>query len=338
MLDTTRIFAQTKFNGDGVVPEDSADDAFVRSVIADVIACLGAATDRGGKPGVTREKVVSFFEQTSLLHAWWKEAEASADILPLGERTAGALEALVRVEAKVEDYFTRCTLAAFDPRAAAPLNRAEADWLALSPAELSPRNPSLALFPLARVEVSRPLPIENGLNPAWADAIRTFRDATVTPVLGARSSLTEPDFAALRKKLEPFRVHLGKRPSAALASLPRERVDTIVASKAEPAILTLIEKDEALRPRVEAMSRVEKLLRYKRDLHRLLCNFVNFRDFYLGDGGIFQCGTLYLDERSCDLCVRVKGAAGHAEVAAASEAFLVYCECTRRGTLAPPST
>ena len=34
--DTTKIFAQTKFNGDGIVPPESTDDAGVKAVINDI--------------------------------------------------------------------------------------------------------------------------------------------------------------------------------------------------------------------------------------------------------------------------------------------------------------
>src|SRR5947209_10898371 len=47
--DTTKIFAQTVFNGDGIIPADSAEDDTVKTVISDMIACLGADTDRSGK-------------------------------------------------------------------------------------------------------------------------------------------------------------------------------------------------------------------------------------------------------------------------------------------------
>ena len=40
--DTAKIFGQTKFNGDGVVPADSAEDEATKAVIADIILCLGA--------------------------------------------------------------------------------------------------------------------------------------------------------------------------------------------------------------------------------------------------------------------------------------------------------
>jgi len=46
---------------------------------------------------------------------------------------------------------------------------------------------------------------------------------------------------------------------------------------------------------------VEKLIRYHRDLYRLLNNFVSFRDFYSRkEKAVFQAGSLYLDQRACD--------------------------------------
>src|SRR5690349_10144661 len=40
--DTVKIFAATQFNGDGIIPIDSSDDPAVKSVITDVIACVGS--------------------------------------------------------------------------------------------------------------------------------------------------------------------------------------------------------------------------------------------------------------------------------------------------------
>jgi hypothetical protein len=332
VLDTAKIFSETKFNGDGVVPAESADDEAVRAVIADVIACLGPEPDRSGKPGVSRAKVDAFFEQATALAKWWKAQSDSKDTLPIGERTSAAEGAFAAVEAKIEDYFVRTKLAQFDARAAGPLNRAESDWTAVATDELSTSSATVAAFPLARVEPGRPLSLESGLNPAWIERMRAFERDCVAPLLGERKSITDADFATIRAKLSPYRAHLASKPTTSLGSLARERIESLAGSTKRDQILALIDKDEAVRPQVEAIARVEKLLRYKRDLHRLLCNFVNFRDFYLSGDAVFQAGTLFLDERSCDLCVRVDAAGAHAEIAGASNTFLVYCECTRRGT------
>src|ERR1051325_5052022 len=39
--DTTKIFAQTRFNGDGIIPPDAADDKTLETTITDIISCVG---------------------------------------------------------------------------------------------------------------------------------------------------------------------------------------------------------------------------------------------------------------------------------------------------------
>ena len=91
---------------------------------------------------------------------------------------------------------------------------------------------------------------------------------------------------------------------------------------------------------------LEKLLLLTRDFYALLRNFVSFQDFYakrskalLGRAAkgetpwaIFQAGTLVIDQRACNLCLRVNDAAKHNAQAPASGMFLVYCNCTYKPT------
>ncbi len=77
-------FAAKPFNGDGIVPADSASDDATKAVIADIINCLGAATDASGKPGVNQAKVDQFFAEAAAYSDWWKKAESDVTVLPLG--------------------------------------------------------------------------------------------------------------------------------------------------------------------------------------------------------------------------------------------------------------
>jgi hypothetical protein len=78
---------------------------------------------------------------------------------------------------------------------------------------------------------------------------------------------------------------------------------------------------------------VERLVRYHRDLYKLANNFVSFRDFYgRKDKAIFQAGTLYLDQRSCDLCLTVEDAGKHGIMAGLSGTYLAYCDLSRKGS------
>lgn len=332
--DRTAIFSQTRFNGDGVIPAEAADDEATSAVIEQIVGCLGSEPDLSGKQGITQEKLDQFFAALEAHSSWWKEAEDAADaIVPLGDDTATAVEALKAVRAKVDDYFIRCRLAAFDERATNALNRSEADFAALAPKDLSAAGDEIAAFPLARVEAARPLPLTEGVNPAWDTALAKLQSAVVAPVLGeGKTELTADEWAELKAKLAPHEAWLGKKAGAAVEKLGLERARELLASDMKDTLTALIAKDKALEPEMKAIAAVDRLARYHRDLYRLLNNFVSFADFYdRSRKAIFQAGTLYLDGRSCDLCVKVDDVAKHAKLAGLSKTYLTYCECTRKG-------
>ncbi len=106
--------------------------------------------------------------------------------------TAAACNALRAVRAKVDDYFARCRLAAFDSRAVAALNRAETEYLAIAAKDLKITADEVAGFPLARIEADRPLPLLETVNPAWAVPLATLHTAVITPVYEARQKTPLP--------------------------------------------------------------------------------------------------------------------------------------------------
>ena len=330
--DTARIFANTRFNGDGIVPADAADDEAARAVIAQMIDCLGAVADRSGKPGVSQEKVEQFFAQAQAFSDWWQKAERDPAILPLGPGTSAAADALKAVRVKVDDYFVRCRLAAYDPGLAPVLNPQASGCAPVAGGDLSLSTAQLAAMPLARIEPDRPLPLAEGLNPAWAQAITRLRDEVVTPLLGPRPSLTADEWAGLNQAFAAFEAWSAVKAGAAVEKLGLARVRELLADSTKDAIAALIVRDNAFGPQVRAMADVERLVRYHRNLYTLLKNFVSFRDFYSRKAkAIFQAGTLYLDGRSCELCIRVEDMAKHGAFAGMSRCYLAYCDCTRPG-------
>jgi hypothetical protein len=331
--DTVKIFAATNFNGDGIIPADAASGEATKAIIADIMACLGVENDRSGKPGIGQAKADLFFTELQAHSDWWKQAEGDQNILPLGEATAAAAAAVNAVKAKANDYFARCRLAAFDPRSLAALNRQEAEYLAFAAKELTINTPEIASFPLAQVAADKALPLGEGANPAWADALATLRSAAVKPLLGEKNSLTEADWNALNARLAPFEAWSAGKVGATVEKLGLKRVREILAGPAQAEINALIARDKALEPEANAIANVEKLVRFNRDLYTLCVNFVSFQNFYSRKvPAIFQAGRLYLDQRSCDLCLTVEDAAKHAAMAGLAGAYLAYCDCVRKST------
>ena len=330
--DTVKIFAQTHFNGDGIVPADASEDEALRTVINEIITCLGSETDRSGKPGITQARADQFFAECQAFSDWWKKTESEKDIMPLGEATAAAAAAVKAVKVKVDDYFARCRLAVFDSRAIAALNRQETEYLTFAAKDLTISAAEVAGFPLARIEANKPLPLE-GVNPAWAGAVAKLRTDAIKPLLGDKASLTEADWTTVQAKLGAFECWSVGKVGTIVEPLGLKRVREILGGKAKEAIAALIAKDKALEPEANAISNVDKLVRYHRDLYLLCKNFVNFRDFYdAGDAAIFQAGVLYLDQRSCELTLPVEDAARHASLAGLAGTYLAYCDCVRKGS------
>lgn len=331
--DTTKIFAQTTFNGDGIIPADSAEDDATKAVINDVIACLGADTDRSGKPGISQAKADQFFAEAQAFSNWWKKAETDPTILPLSDATVSAASVFRSLKPKVDDYFARCRLAAFDSRALAALNREEKEFLALAAKDLTITSTEIAGFPLARIEPGKPLPLKEGVNPAWAGAVAQFETLVIRPLLNGQNAVTEADWLTISDRFAAYEAWSASKGGVAVEKLGLTRVREILASPAKEAIARLVEKDRALEPEANAIAAVDKLVRLHRDLFHLLNNYVSFRDFYARtDKAVFQVGTLYLDQRACDLCVRVDDAAKHAALAGMAKAYLAYCDCVRKST------
>ncbi|HEX7862097.1 MAG TPA: hypothetical protein VF773_17315 [Verrucomicrobiae bacterium] len=328
----TNSFATAKLNGDGIMPPDSAPDDDTKKAIEEIIATHGGVPDRSGKIGVNQAKVDAFFTDAESLLAWQKKSEADPAILPLADKTAPAAESVQALRTKINDYFARTQLATFDPRATPILNRAEAELIALAAKDLRPDAPEIAQLPLARIEPGRPLPLANGLNPAWSAAVTKFATNTVIPVLTTqRDSLTSEDWRAIQSKLSAYETWLASKPPTPVEKLGLPRLRQLLDSGVRAKLTGLISQDLAEAPTGDDFKAIEKLIRIHRDLIRFLNNFVSFSDFYSRRGAIFQAGTLYLDARSCELCVHVADQAKHALLAGLSKAYLAYCDCTRLG-------
>jgi len=332
--DVAKIFAKTKFNGDGIVPPEAADDDVARAAIKEIVDLCGGVTDRRGTPGIDQAKLDQFFTEAKAFDAWWRTAEADTKkVWPLGDATASAAGALAAVKDKIEDYFLRCNLAAFDGRATVPLNRSEAEYAALGARSLVGAADEVKAFPIARIDAGRPLPLDSGVNPAWAAPIARLNADAVKPLLGAKNALTQAEWQSLVDQLAPYHAWQSGKTGALVEKLGSKRVRELLESGVQARLADLIAKDKALEPEANAIADVDRLLHYQRDLFKLLNNFVSFHDFYKHTTkAVFQVGTLYIDGRSCDLCVRVDDAGKHGALASLSRTYLVYCDCTRRGS------
>jgi hypothetical protein len=332
MADIDKFVKAQEFNGDGVISAKQIRDTGLHAAVEDIIKCSGSVTDLSGEVGINKEIADRFFAEAAAYSAWFAKGEGDAAVWFLGGRTRAAADAFDAVKDKAGDYFTRCQLAAYDTRAAAPLSRSAEDYQQLAAQSLSVQSIEVANFPLATIEANKPLPLVSGINPAWQARVGALREYVVAPQLGNGESLSMLEWIELCGRFAAYEAWQAKKPAGNVEQLGIARIREIASGGYQAALDDLIRQDKAVEAEIKAIRSVERLLRYNRDLFRLVNNFVSFRSFYTGkDKAIFQVGTLYLDGRSCELCVKVEDIGKHAGFAIMSGVCLVYCDCIRNG-------
>ncbi len=328
MADIENFVAALRFNGDGVVAAKQIDDAAVRATVEDAMKCMGSLVDMSGDAGIDANLSEKFFAELGAYSDWYKTVTGTAMLL--GDATEEAAAVFNAVRAKLDDYFTRCQLAAYDARAAEPLSRATADYQQLAALSLSAKNAEIEGFPLATIAADKALPLRSGLNPVWAARVAALQTKVLIPLLGDKAGLSAADWQSVCERFNAYATWQANKPETSVASLGMDRITQLLAGNHQAAINDLIAQDKAVETEVKAIRSVERLLRYNRNLYLLVNNFISFRNFYTGkDKAIFQVGSLYLDGRSCELCIKVDDVGKHASFANMGGICLVYCECTR---------
>jgi len=323
-LDTFNHLAE---NGDGLVPVSAAVGDDIKALVLAILSGLAEPKqDRSGEPGVSAEDVQAFFEALELRRAWQKEGEVP-ELQVLGAATEDAFAALHAMQAKVDDYFARSRIVAFDERATSAMNGHEAPFAALGGSLIGRAASELEAFPLAHVTPASSLPLGRTVNPAWAERVAAFQEKTVGPILGLKNQLTESEFRDIEGRFAAYAEWYRKKPSTRWDGVEWATAESWLAGDARERLNALIAADQAAAPRAGAIESVEKLVRFKQGLLRLANNFVAFRDFYRPGGrAIFQIGTLYLDQRALGLVLRVNDVPRHISMGALASTYLVYCD------------
>ena len=318
VADLKVIFSGTRFNGDGVIIPTTAKDDALKKVIEECIATEGSVEDRSGEAGVTAELIEKFYSSCEAYAAWTDKSNAA--ILPFGTNTGAAFAAVNAVQEKISDYFTRCRLCAYDNAVAEAVN--------ISVTNIS----DVASCPIAQPTAAAILDFTK-INPAWQSAFDSLKSLVLDVEYPGRTSITEGEWRNVVSKFDAYKSWLAEKSGSEVESLGIDRIRTILLAGGKAELLDLVAKDSALKSEAESIEDVKKLVLYYRDFYRLLKNFVLFTDFYSrapGVRGMFELGQLYIDQRCCDLCIRVNDMGKHADMAKLSGIFLIYFTCTSK--------
>ena len=327
--DTVAIFKDTSFNGDGIIHDASTEDETLKTLIAKIIECEGSLPDRSGHDGIDTEKIEAFYTQCEAYSNWQKLAEDDHQtILPFGDQTEDTFAAFSTIKSKVDDYFLRCQLAEFDSASVETLNSILTRIETITVKELPDCIDEISNFPLSKIEADKPLSLVSGINPAWRAQIEKFRELISANKTTPKTSVTEAEWNAIKEQFAAYQNWKAEKTGTEVELLGYELVKSILAENRKDELLGLIAEDMKLEEEANNLALVQQMVRYYCHLHILLNNFVTFSDFYRPDSkAIFQAGSLYFDQRCCDLCIKVTDLPKHGTMAASSGICLVYCDC-----------
>ena len=331
--DSVAIFAKTGLNGDGIITVQSTEDEELQKTIEACVASVGGKTDRSGLQGVDADLLEAFYKALADYSAWQKKAADDKTVFAFGDNTAAVYDIVNQIKAKVADYFMRCKLAAFHAGSVTALDVSVARIETISDKDLSQCADEISNYPLARISANNTMPIDERVNPVWQATIGKLKALALDKEFEGASEITEEQWNAFVAKLAPYEAWLGEKAGAQVEALGLDQVNAILKADRKADLLKIIDDDKALEAESLSIDEVAKLLHLYRDFYTFLCNFVSFRDFYDPDGkAIFQAGELYIDERCCELCIKVPDMGPHASATAISGMFILYCNCVDKIT------
>ena len=329
LSDMAKVFAQTRFNGDGVITERSSDEDADKNAISAAVAVMDGVADRSGVMGVNADVIEKFYASLAAYDAW-RKAEVQP---PFGADTDAVIAAYNALDAKVKDFFMRSKLAAYSPASTEKLDVQTAQIEAISAGNLSEKEAEIAQYPIARVTGKPEIDLSLPVNPVWAAQFNTV----VKIALPDNKTLTEADWAAVGARFAPYTTWKNSKAGTEVEILGYDEIKELLEENRKDALLELVAKDAALAEEANNIDMVVKFLYIYRDFYRLLRNFITFDDFYTKDkkvSAIFQNGRLIIDQRECRFCMTVQDMAKHNTGAAASGMYLLYCDCTSKTSAA----
>ncbi|MBU2278040.1 MAG: hypothetical protein KKB45_04475, partial [Gammaproteobacteria bacterium] len=328
--DMSQIFPATQLNGDGIITAELAGNPAVKQLINTLITLEIVSVDRSGAPGISQEQLALFVADGQSFTDWQKAGNGISTLL--GDHTDEAFQLVSALDAKITDYFTRCQLAAYDVNATAPLNGATEDYAALSRQLLSQTTLETNYLPLAQISAKGTLPLTSGIHPHWAKVLERLAELAAA-VWSSKNEINAKDWQQLKDVLQPYADWKAAQPATKASTLEPEVLAACLDEATLQDAYALMAEDLAQQAEAESVLDVDKLVRFQLYLRDLLRNFVSFENFYsLDKPAIFQNGRLYLDGRSCDLCLNVNDAGKHAKLAGLSGIYLLYIDCVRSAT------
>ena len=307
--------------GDGVVTLASTGDADVEALIADVGECLGLVHDAQGLSGVTEDQLDAFEAATTAFLDWVEHPVS----VPGFERPAQAWQALDDLADKLAEYFALSELASYDRRIADTPGLAQEELDARAWTDRATAEARLVEAPLARPDPDGVLDPAAWINPAWRKRWQAF-DREVLGPLGHAGPLDRGQLREVRAQFRDYGAWQAAKAGAQVEGLSQETLEHWDARpEVAQRLRVLFAAEHEVAEELERIGALERLVLHQRWMLELVNSFVGFSRFYDPNvRSLIEVGTLIMDGRRFNLCVRIEDVDAHRALAREGLIYLAY--------------
>ena len=334
----------------GVILPSAPGAEEIRPFLEDILDTVGGVPHPSGSPGVNDEKMQSFLKQCREHLAWLEQAEmprgeSRSDILPFGELTEDAFDAIMSVYDKVERYFAQCRAVALDPRTAEHMLPSVGELEAADLGDLESIDALMRDAPLALPDPEQVLHLDGPINPFYRPGLQRLRQEVIDRIPGQDpATLSADDWEDVLQVFNGYRRWIEAKAGADVEKLGDEKIRGYLDERYPMAVNVLLAESRQTAFVLDNIRQVEKLILYQACLIPLVNNFVSFPHLYdPRSRAAFEMGTLIIDGRHLTFSVKTGDHAQHGKVAATSNIFIIYveildCEGKRMYVVALPVT
>ncbi|GMT95946.1 hypothetical protein KH5H1_00650 [Corallococcus caeni] len=311
-------------NGDGIIAPVSLPER-LRPLAQSIIAAFPPRTNRAGLAGVDVDLVKRFREERAALltHLGGRDA-----VFTWGTASLEQAKRIHDVAPLLDGYFVQCRLVAAQPEAAASL-RLRADRVEGALGDLGAMGKAANELPIAPPDPSGVLVWARLYRGAGYEKLEAFHQEVATPLLGDGVKLTDTAWRELSAKAEGILGWQGKRDASALHAV----ADTLGAVSNEDldALEAVSREDLSLKPTLDVIAELERLVLYQRWLLLFSNNFISMPSLYLPKRrALMEKGTLILGGRKYTLSVLVTDRAAHSALTGQGTTCILYVKVMPR--------
>ncbi|QSQ27352.1 kinesin [Pyxidicoccus parkwayensis] len=307
-------------NGDGIVSPAHLPER-LRPLAQDIMSCFPEVKNRAGEPGIDPATVKRFREERAALLT---HQEARSAAFAFGDTSLDTAKRIREVAPWLDAYFVQCRLVAAQPEAAASL-RLRAERVEGALGDVAALGKAAGDLPIAPPEPSGVLEwsrIHRG--PAY-ETLEAFRRDVASQVTGDARRLTDPAWREMVAKADAVLAWQAKLD----ASPVRKLVDALpsVDEADLAAIEAVCAEDLALKPTLDAITELERLVLYQRWLLVFANNFISMPNLYMPRRlALVEKGTLILGGRKYTLSVLVTNRAAHTALTGQGTTCILYVQ------------